>query len=172
MGIGRLLKLVAIALAVVLPMRTWVAEPVYVASPSMEPALKTGTLLILDKLTLRTRAPQRGDILSFRSPIGEKHDLLKRVIALPGETVEMKEKVVFINGKELGEPYAVHSRAGERLEGDNVGPLVVPPNGYFMLGDNRDESNDSSVWKDADGNPLRFVMLRLVQGVVRRLPWA
>ena len=172
MGLGRLLKLVAIALAVVLPVRTWVAEPIYVASPSMEPALKTGTLLILDKLTLRSRAPQRGDILSFRSPIGEKNDLLKRVIALPGETVEMKEKVVFINGKELEEPYAVHSRAGERLEGDNVGPLVVPPNGYFMLGDNRDESNDSSVWKDADGNPLRFVMLRLIQGVVRRLPWA
>jgi len=70
MGIGRLLKLIAIALAVVLPMRAWVAEPVYVASPSMEPALKTGTLLILDKVTLRARAPQRGDILSFRSPIG------------------------------------------------------------------------------------------------------
>lgn len=172
MGLGRLLKLVAIALAVVLPVRAWVAEPVYVASPSMEPALKTGTLLILDKLTLLNRAPQRGDILSFRSPIGEKNDLLKRVIALPGETVEMKEKIVFINGKELNEPYVVHSRAGERLEGDSVGPLVVPPKSYFVLGDNRDESNDSSVWKDADGNPVRFLTLALVQGIVRRLPWA
>ncbi len=172
MGIGRLLKLIAIALAVVLPIRAWVAEPVYVASPSMEPALKTGTLLILDKLTLRIRAPQRGDILSFRSPIGEKHDLLKRVVALPGETVEMKGKVVFINGKELDEPYVVHSRAGERLEGDNFGPLLVPPGGYFVLGDNRDESNDSSVWKDADGNPVRFLSLALIQGIVRRLPWA
>lgn len=166
------MKLVAIALAVVLPVRAWVAEPIYVASPSMEPALKTGTLLILDKLTLRSRAPRRGDILSFRSPIGEKNDLLKRVIALPGETVEMREKAVFINGKQLDEPYVVHRRAGERLEGDNVGPLVVPANGFFMLGDNRDESNDSSVWKDAEGNPMRFVSLRLIQGLVRRLPWA
>ena len=171
MGLGRLLKLLAIALAVVLPVRAWVAEPVYVASPSMEPTLKTGTMLILDKLTLCMRPPQRGDVLSFRSPVDE-HDLLKRVIALPGETVEMREKVVFINGKELEEPYAVHSRAGERLQGDNIGPLLVPEKGFFVLGDNRDESNDSSVWKDAEGNPVRFLRMRLIQGIVRRLPWA
>lgn len=171
MELGRLLKLLAIALAVVLPVRGLVAEPVYVASPSMEPTLKTGTMLILDKMTLRTRPPRRGDILSFRSPVDE-HDLLKRVIGLPGETIEMRKKAVFINGKELDEPYVVHSRAGENLEGDNMAPLVVPEKGYFVLGDNRDESNDSSVWKDADGQPLRFLRLRLIQGIVRRLPWA
>ena len=171
MGLGRLLKLIAIALAVVLPARAWVGEPVYVASPSMEPTLKTGTMLILDKVTLRMRAPRRGDVLSFRSPV-DAHDLLKRVVALPGETVEMRKKVVFINGKELDEPYAVHSRAEESLEGDNMAPLVVPENGFFVLGDNRDESNDSSVWKDAEGNPVRFLRLRLIQGIVRRLPWA
>ncbi len=165
------MKLIAIALAVVLPARAWVAEPVYVASPSMEPTLKTGTMLVLDKLTLRMRPPQRGDVLSFRSPVDD-HDLLKRVVALPGETIEMKEKAVFINGKELDEPYAVHSRAGERLEGDNMGPLIVPENSFFVLGDNRDESNDSSVWKDAEGKPLRFLRLRLIQGIVRRFPWA
>jgi signal peptidase I len=171
MEFGRLLKLIAIALAVVLPARAWVAEPVYVASPSMEPALRTGTLLILDKLTLRTREPRRGDILSFRSPVGD-HDLLKRVIALPGETVEMKKKAVFINGKQLDEPYAVYSRAGESLVGDDLEPLIVPENSYFVLGDNRDESNDSASWKDKEGNPVPFLRLRLIQGVVRRLPWA
>lgn len=171
MKLSRLLKLVAIALAIVLPARAWIAEPVYVASPSMEPELRTGTLLILDKLTLQVRPPRRGDILSFRSPV-EDIDLLKRVIALPGETIEMKEKAVFINGIPLDEPYAVHSRPGERLVGDTMGPLVVPENSYFVLGDNRDESNDSSVWKDADGAPLRFLRLRLIQGIVRRLPWA
>ena len=171
MGLGRLLKLFLIALAVVLPVRAWVAEPIYVASPSMEPTLKTGTLLVLDKLTLRVRSPQRGDVLSFLSPVGS-HDLLKRVVALPGETVEMREKVVFINGKELDEPYVVHSRAGEKLQGDNMSPLVVPERGFFVLGDNRDESNDSSVWKDADGMPLRFLRLKLIQGIVRRFPWA
>ena len=171
MELLRFLKLVIIALAVVLPVRTWVAEPVYVASPSMEPALKTGTMLVLDKLTLRLRGPRRGDVLSFRSPVGD-HDMLKRVVALPGETIEMREKVVFINGKELDEPYVVHLRAGEKLEGDNMAPEVVPPRGFFVLGDNRDESNDSSVWKDSEGKPLRFLRLSLIQGIVRRLPWA
>lgn len=172
MGLLRLLKLVAIALAVVLPARAWIGEPIYVASPSMEPTLKTGTLLILDKLTLRTRTPQRGDVLSFRSPLGAEHDLLKRVVAVPGETVEMRNKIVFINGKELDEPYAVHSRPDEHLEGDNMAPEVVPAKGFFVLGDNRDESNDSSVWKDAEGKPLHFIAIRLIQGIARRLPWA
>jgi signal peptidase I len=171
MELGRMLKLPAIALAIVLPLRFWVAEPIYVASPSMEPTLKTGTMMVLDKLTLRMRPPQRGDVLSFRSPVSEL-DMLKRVIALPGETIEMRDKAVFINGKELDEPYAVHSRASERLEGDNMGPLIVPEKGFFVLGDNRDESNDSTVWKDADGNPMRFLRLRLIQGIVRRFPWA
>jgi signal peptidase I len=137
----------------------------------MEPALRTGTLLVLDKLTLRLRAPRRGDVLSFRSPVGD-HDLLKRVVALPGETVEMRGKIVFINGKELDEPYVIYSRAGEKLEGDNLGPLVVPAQGFFVLGDNRDESSDSSVWKDSDGKPLPFLHLRFIQGIARRLPWA
>ena len=171
MELGRMFRLLAIALTIVLPVRFWVAEPIYVASPSMEPALKTGTLMVLDKLTLRLRPPRRGDILSFRSPISEL-DMLKRVIALPGETIEMREKAVFINGKPLDEPYAVHSRASERLEGDNIGPLLVPESGFFVLGDNRDESNDSTVWRDSDGNPLRFLRLRLIQGIARRLPWA
>lgn len=171
MALLRFLKLFAIALAVVLPVRFWVAEPIYVASPSMEPTLKTGTLLILDKLTLRARPPRRGEVLSFRSPV-EDISMVKRVIALPGETVEMREKVVFINGKELDEPYAFYSRAGERLEGDSLAPLVVPPKSFFVLGDNRDVSSDSSVWRDAEGKPLRFLRLSLIQGLVRRLPWA
>lgn len=171
MALIQFLKLFAIALAVVLPIRGYVAEPVYVASPSMEPTLKTGTMLILDKLTLCARPPRRGDVLSFRSPV-DKQDLLKRVIAVPGETVEMRKKVVFINGKKLDEPYVHHSRPEESLEGDNMEPIVVPEKGFFVLGDNRDESNDSSVWKDGDGKPVRFLRLRLIQGIVRRLPWA
>jgi signal peptidase I len=171
MELLRLLKLFAIALAVVLPGRAFLGEPIYVASPSMEPTLRTGTMLVLDKLTFRVRPPRRGDIVSFRSPV-QDIDMIKRVVALPGETVELREKAVFINGKRLEEPYAIHTRSGERLEGDNIGPLIVPDNGLFVLGDNRDESNDSTVWKDSEGKPVRFLRLRLVQGLVRRLPWA
>lgn len=171
MDVLRLLRLFGIALAVVLPMRAWVAEPIYVASPSMEPTLRVGTMLILDKLTLHARDLRRGDILSFRSPV-EDRDLLKRVIGLPGETVELKAKAVYIDGKPLEEPYAVHSRPDEKLVGDTLGPIVVPEDGVFVLGDNRDESNDSTVWKDKEGHPVYFLRFRHIQGLARRLPWA
>lgn len=168
----RLPFLVAIALAVVLPLRAWVGEPVYVASPSMEPTLRVGTLLILDKMSLSGRTPKRGEIVSFRRSGASSHDLIKRVIAVPGETVEIREKKVFVDGKPLREPYAYHSRPGERLDGDDLGPLVVPSDGVFVLGDNRDESDDSSVWKDEKGERAPFLRLKQLQGVVRRLPWA
>lgn len=167
MSLGRLLFLLAVALAVVLPVRLWVLEPIYIASASMEPTLPVGRHLFTDKLTLRLRSPRRGDIVVFVSPVGEEDEAVKRVIALPGETVELKEKKVFVNGQELDEPYARHTRAMEKLEGDNLGPLVVPPGKLFVLGDNRDESKDSSVWKDAAGERLYFLPTASVRGVVR-----
>jgi len=169
-GLGRLLYLLALALAVVLPLRAWVGEPITIASPSMEPALKVGSLMILDKWTLSGRGPRRGDIVSFRSPVGPE-DLVKRVVAVPGETVELRAKRVFVDGKELSEPYAVHSRPEERLEGDDLAALVVPDRCYFVLGDNRDESKDSSVWKTPAGERVYFVRKEALQGFVRRLPW-
>lgn len=169
-GLSRFLYLLALSLAVVLPLRAWVAEPITIASPSMEPTLRVGTLLILDKWTLSGRGPRRGDIVSFRSPV-EAVDLVKRVIAVPGETVELRGKRVFVDGRELSEPYAVHSRPEERLEGDDLAALVVPERCYFVLGDNRDESKDSSVWKTPSGERIYFVRREALQGLVRRLPW-
>jgi signal peptidase I len=133
----------------------------------MEPTLPVGIHLICDKVTLRFRAPRRSDIVIFHSPTGEDLDLSKRVIALPGETVELREKKVFINGQELSEPYTVHKRAGERLIGDDLGPLTVPTESIFVLGDNRDESEDSTTWKDAAGNPIYFIKIADLKGLVR-----
>ena len=163
--------LLALALAVVLPVRAWVLEPITIASASMEPTLRVGTLLILDKLSLELHAPERGDVISFRSPVGVE-DLVKRVIAVPGDVVEIRAKKVLVNGRELDEPYVVHDRPNERLDGDTLGPLTVPDNSYFVLGDNRDESNDSSVWKTAAGERVYFLKAASLQGIVRRLPWA
>lgn len=168
MSLGRLLFLVGVALAIVMPIRLWVIEPIYIASPSMEPHLPVGGHVFMDKLTLHVREPRRGDIVVFKSPLGEKHEFVKRVIALPGEVVEMKEKKVFINGKELWETYARHRRKDEKLQGDDMESLTVPKNALFVLGDNRDESNDSSVWKDPKtGEPLRFLPRKNVRGLVR-----
>jgi signal peptidase I len=162
--------LLALALGVVLPLRAWIAEPITIASASMEPTLKVGTLMILDKWSLSGRRPRRGEIVSFRSPV-EATDLVKRVIAVPGDTVELRAKKVFVNDKPLTEPYAVHDRANERLEGDDLGPLTVPAGAFFVLGDNRDESKDSSVWRTAAGERVFFLPAASLQGLVRALPW-
>lgn len=168
--VGRALYLLGLALAVVLPVRAWIAEPITIASASMEPTLRVGTLMILDKWSLSGRRPRRGEIISFRSPV-EAKDLVKRVIAVPGDTVELRAKKVYLNGEPLTEPYAVHDRPNEHLEGDDLGPLTVPAGKFFVLGDNRDESKDSSVWRTAAGERVYFLPASALQGVVRALPW-
>jgi len=155
------------AVSIALALRLWVFEAIYVASASMEPTLPVGTHLFIDKVTLRLRPPRRGDIVVFHSPTGQDLDLAKRVIALGGETVELRAKKVFIDGRVRDEPYAFYKRAGERLEGDDLGPLTVPPGQLFLLGDNRDESDDATVWKDASGRPIHFIPASELKGLVR-----
>jgi signal peptidase I len=166
-SLTRLLFLALIAAGIVFPVRAWVVEPIFIPTASMEPTLPVGRHLFCDKLTLRRRKIERGDIVVFKPPTGEEEEMVKRVIGLPGETVELKEKAVYIDGKALSEDYIQHKRADEKLEGDTLGPVVVPENSYFVLGDNRDESNDSTMWKDKDGNHLYFVAGADVRGFVR-----
>ncbi|NNN05628.1 MAG: signal peptidase I, partial [Elusimicrobia bacterium] len=138
---------------------------------SMEPTLSVGTLLILDKWTLRVRPPRRREIVSFRSPVSAE-DMVKRVIAVPGDQIELRGKQVILNGAAQDEGYAVHRRQNETLDGDDLGPMTVPADSYFMLGDNRDESDDSTVWRAPSGRRVYFVARSALQGIVRRLPWA
>lgn len=162
MGPGRLLYLVGLAVGITLFMRACVVEPISIASASMEPTLLTGVSVFTDKLTLNFRKLRRGDIIVFTPPAGESaHEMVKRVIALPGETVELREKKVLINGQELQERYVQHKRKDERLKGDSLGPLAVPRKKIFVLGDNRDESRDSSSWEDP------FLPVENVRGLVR-----
>lgn len=169
MSLGRFLFLFLIAAAAVLPLRLWVVEPIYIATPSMEPTLPVGRHLFADKITPRLRRLRRGDIVVFRPPVdnGAGREFVKRVIAVGGETVELREKKVLVDGTLLDEPYAQHTRAGERLQGDTMEPVTVPQGALFVLGDNRDESEDSSVWKDESGNPVRFLPEKNVVGIVR-----
>jgi signal peptidase I len=167
MSLGRLLLLVAVAVAIVLPVRLWVVEPIYIASASMEPTLPVGSHLFLDRLTLRLRPVRRGDIIVFRSPVGDEEDMVKRVIAVPGDAVEVRAKKVYLDGQPLDEGYMQHVRPGERLDGDDVGPLTVPPGSLFVLGDNRDESKDSAVWRDSGSRHAYFLPGNDVRGLVR-----
>jgi len=147
--------------------RTYLVEGIYIASASMEPEFPVGTHLFLNKLAYRFGAPKRGDVIVFPDPAGTDKDLVKRVIATGGETVEVRKKRVIVNGQPLEEPYACHQRGDTLLNGDNVGPLIVPEDSVFVLGDNRDFSGDSRDWKDPKtGQWIPFVPVRSIKGEV------
>ena len=90
---------------------------------------------------------------------------------MPGDDVELREKKVYLNGKLLEEPYTVYKRANERLAGDNMGPLKVPEGSVFVLGDNRDESYDSTSWRDIKtGKPIYFLPMKNIKGRLIQIP--
>ena len=107
-----------------------------VPSRSMEPTLKPGDKVI----SFRAREIKRGDLVVFKNPLNKKEILVKRVIALPGETISIKGGKVFVNGKYLYEPYI------KEPPSYYVTATKIPPNHYFVLGDNRNNSEDSSVY--------------------------
>jgi len=163
--IKRLAFLVLLAFAGTVLLRTFVIEGIYVASASMEPTLHVGTNFFLEKLTLRFSKPRRGDIVVFVSPVNPGKDLIKRVIAVGGDKIEIKDKEVFLNGTKLDEPYIKHTRSNEILQGDNIEPLDVPRDSVFVMGDNRDESGDSRDWKNKDtGQHIYFVTCDSIKG--------
>ena len=156
---------IVIAVILALFVRTWVVQAFKIPTGSMENNLLIGDHLLVNKFVdaptmssieralLPIGAIRRGDVLVFKYPVEPDRDFIKRVIGLPGETLELKDKKIFINGKPLDEPY-VHflepprgsSELSEITSSDvreNYGPVTVPPNQYFMMGDNRDNSADS-----------------------------
>lgn len=125
--------------------RTFVAEARYIPSGSMLPTLQINDRLIIDKITYNFRAPQRGDIVVFSpTPALQQqnfHDaFIKRVIGLPGDTVEVKGGRVYVNGQALRENYI------EEEPNYSFGPVTVLPDQYLVLGDNRNNSYDSHYW--------------------------
>jgi signal peptidase I len=115
----------------------FLAQATQVHGQSMEPTLHSDQRLVVEKVSYRFHGPRRGDIVVLKSPKRGEELLIKRVIGLSGETIEIRQGRVYINGQELDEPYL------ERLTGGNWGPIIVPPLQVFVLGDNRGFSNDS-----------------------------
>jgi len=147
---------------------TFVVQAFQIPTGSMDPTLQIGDFLLvnkfiyarpataLDRLVLPRKAIKRHDIVVFKYPNDLTKDYIKRVIALEGEKVEIKDKQVFVNEQPLSEPFKVHidsqiiSRNGDNQYNvdarDNFGPVVVPPGYCFVMGDNRDNSFDSRYW--------------------------
>lgn len=141
--LGALLRDVieAIALAAVLFfVLRFVVQNTVVDGPSMEPNLSNHQWVLVDKLAYRLGEPSRGDVIVFHAPDGTGKEFIKRIIALPGETISIRDGVVKINGEVLDEPWQ------PRLDESAFGPYVVPEGKVFVLGDNRSQSNDSRSW--------------------------
>ena len=138
-------KTFGLAVVLALGIRTFVAEARYIPTPSMVPTLKVNDRLLVEKMSYRFREPKRGDIVVF-SPTeelkrqGHTYDFIKRVIGLPGETIEVKHGKVYVNQRAIEEKYILAPAI------DSYGPVVVPQNEYLVLGDNRNNSYDSHEW--------------------------
>lgn len=135
--------LIVIAIGLAFLMNRFVYANAEVPTGSMEPIVMPEDRLIINRLSYLFSDPQRGDIVMFKFPDDEDQDYLKRIIGLPGETVEIKDGLIYIDGSEtpLYEPYLKDEPQGD------YGPFHVPADSYFMLGDNRDISEDARFWE-------------------------
>lgn len=147
--------IIAVLLALVI--RTFVVQAFKIPSGSMLPTLKIGDHILVNKFIYDFTPVRRGDIIVFKFPQDETRDFIKRVIGLPGETLEIRGRQVLINGVALQEPYAVYSDGpfARLVENERLGPIVIPPGRLFMMGDNRDHSMDSRVWGFLDMRKIK-----------------
>ena len=153
---------IVVAVILALIIRTLVVQAFKIPSGSMEDTLAIGDhilvnkfiygmkLPLLDKKFFKMRNPRRGDVIVFEYPEDASKDFIKRVVGTPGDTVEVKDKRVYVNGELYDNPHEVHKEKDlfpkEQNPRDNMGPVKVPADSYFMMGDNRDRSYDSRFW--------------------------
>jgi signal peptidase I len=138
-------KFALLALAIVIPIRTFIAQPFIVSGSSMVPTFENNEYLIVDEISYRLHQPERGDVIVFRYPNDPSKFFIKRIIGLPGETLTITgQKITIKNsahpeGLTLEEPYVKNESTDERT-------VQIPEGQYFVMGDNRSASSDSRSW--------------------------
>jgi signal peptidase I len=153
---------IIIALLLALVIRTYLVQAFKIPSGSMEDTLVIGDHLLVSKFIygtripftdsqiIKVRDPRQGDVIVFEYPEDPSKDFIKRVIGTPGDVVEGRDKKVYVNGKLYQNPHEVHKEKEtiprEMNPRDSFGPVTVPANSYFVMGDNRDRSYDSRFW--------------------------
>jgi signal peptidase I len=139
--------ILVVALLAALLLRTFVIQPYYIPSASMEPTLKVGDKVLVNKLSYDLHSIHRGDVIVFKKPPDDNtpgiKDLIKRVIGLPGETIAGKDGQIYIDGKLLNEPWL--PRVDQNTT-STFAPVQIPAGEYFVMGDNRGDSSDSRVF--------------------------
>lgn len=146
LNLKEILQSILLAFIIVVVSQLFVFQLFKIPSPSMEPNLLVGDHVFVSKLSYLTQDPQRGEILVFRYPEDPRNFFIKRVIGLGGETLEVKNNQVYINGNLIEEPYLPAQVYPD------FGPVKIPPDQYFMMGDNRDGSYDSRKWGFLDAD--------------------
>lgn len=165
------LETLVIAVVLALFIRTFVVQAFKIPSGSMIPTLLIGDHILVNKFIYGIRLPftdvvaipltqpERGDVIVFRFPKDESKDFIKRVIGIPGDKVEVRDKVLYVNGIEQNELYTNHARDELSMrimpDRDNFGPVNVPEHAYFVMGDNRDHSLDSRFWGFVDFSKIK-----------------
>ncbi len=143
--VGETIRIVVVSLLIILPIRYFIVQPFFVRGESMFPNFHNNDYLIVDELSYRFYDPKRGDVVVFRFPQDPSQYYIKRIIGLPGETVEVKEDKTIVYNREnpvgmiLPEAYLTESTLGDMK-------IKLDENEYFVMGDNRDESSDSRRW--------------------------
>lgn len=173
-------KAIITALILALFIRAYFIQAFKIPSGSMIPTLVVGDHILVnkfiygtkipfsDKRVLAFRKPGRGDIIVFKYPEDPDRDFIKRVIAVEGDVIESRNKVIYVNGNPVNEPYKQHTDTTLTPKGieprDNFGPHIVPKEKLFMMGDNRDQSYDSRYWG--------YVDLKQVKGKALIMYWS
>ena len=151
-----------------LTIRFFVLQPFRIPSGSMEPTLLPGDHIIVNKLPGARTDIRHWDVIVFPLPNDPQETMVKRVVGLPGDVVELRDKILYVNRMPLEEDYVVHKDSFvlplKLTHRDNTGPIRVPPNTLFVLGDNRDASFDSRFWGLVDAGS--------VIGLVKRIYWS
>jgi signal peptidase I len=159
-------KAIFFAILLAMLIRSFVIQAFHIPSGSMIPTFLEGDRVLVSKFSygirnpfnneiiIQTGAPTRGDVVIFKFPENTEVDFVKRVIGLPGETIEIKDGKIFIDGFFVFDPHG-HYNKDYYTHSRDFGPYKIPENEYFMMGDNRDYSNDSRVWGSVDISLLR-----------------
>ncbi len=160
------LEAIIIAVVIAFFIRTFVIQAFKIPSGSMKPTLQIGDHILVTKFIYGVKIPvirktiipvsdpKRGDIVVFIYPEDRSKDFIKRVIGLPGDTIEIRNKKIYLNGLPFNDHHGVYTDdmiiPGAAQPRDNFGPVTVPPGSYFVMGDNRDQSYDSRFWGFVD----------------------
>ena len=202
------LKSIFLAVILFLVIRAFLFQTFVITSGSMENTLLVGDFLVVNRAAIGSRVPftdiripgysepRRGDVLVFDPHHEVDMTLVKRLVGMPGDTLEMRDRVLYLNGEARDEPYVVHTRRPDEFDPDMIwqrdylvggprddyrptrdswGPLVIPDGHHFMLGDNRDTSLDSRYWGLLEG--WRFdgravaIYFSYNRGSARPFPW-